>query len=129
MQSLDVFIVDDDTATRRLIVRLLNNAYPNIHKNEMDTGHEAVERIVEARPKLVILDFNLPVTDGLKICGRIRRNPAMEGIKVLFITGEPTDELRDRAAKAGVDDFLPKPFTNAGFMKAVSGLIGPSPTL
>jgi len=101
-----VLIVDDELQIRRFLrVSLEANGY-SVH--ETDAGHDAIVKMAQLRPDLVILDMGLPDMDGLEVLRRIR-----EWTKTPVIILSVRDNDRDKIAAldAGADDYLTKPFS------------------
>jgi DNA-binding response OmpR family regulator len=72
-------------------------------------GGEALERIAEARPNVIIADIMMPVMDGYTLCRRLRTDPLTCTIPFLFLTAKDDDRDRVRGLKMGADDYLAKP--------------------
>lgn len=73
------------------------------------TGAEALRRVIEDRPDLVLLDFILPDMTGDKICAQIKANPATADIPVVMVTTKSSPEYVERCRQAGCDDYMTKP--------------------
>ena len=74
------------------------------------SGWEAGLALLDFRPHLLLLDFNLGDMDGLAVARKIRENPTLKGTKVLVMSGYLTDEQGVALLAQGVDDFIRKPF-------------------
>jgi len=72
-------------------------------------GAEALRRITETRPDVIIADIMMPVMDGYTLCRRLRTDPTTCTIPFLFMTGKDDDLDRIRGLKIGADDYLAKP--------------------
>lgn len=72
-----------------------------------ESGLAAAKRLA---PRVVLLDAMLPKKDGFSVCREIKSSPALSGVSVVMLTalGQETD--RQRAAAAGADHFITKPF-------------------
>ena len=106
-----VLIVDDEEAVRYSTERMLKSLFPSLRIEHAVDGFEAGYKVVSLMPALVLLDFKLPGLDGLKVAKSIRQDTALRGIKIVFMSGYATQELKDKATREGADDFLAKPFT------------------
>jgi len=86
-------------------------------------GAQALRKIAESRPDIVLLDVIMPEKNGYEVCEAMRSNPATTGIPVLLLTGtfEPFD--RARADAAGADGHLTKPFESHTLVARVEELI------
>lgn len=103
-----ILAVDDDAPVLRSVKRVLEKA-----GFEVDTaanGQEALEKIAQRRPDLVVLDIIMPGLDGMEVCRRIRADPFIARLPIVFLTakGRPTDIAQ--GLDAGGDDFITKPF-------------------
>lgn len=92
-------------------------------------GAQALKKLSEARPDVVLLDVIMPEKNGYEVCEQIKRNPATSGIPVLLLTGtfEPFD--RKRADQAGANGHLTKPFESQALVSKVEELIAATPSL
>jgi len=87
---------------------------------EVLTAYDGVEALTVARghrPDLVILDIVMPRLDGLQVCHRLRRDPTLAAVPVLFLTVRSAIEDRIKGLDEGGDDYLVKPF-DLGELKA-----------
>lgn len=87
-------------------------------------GSDALARLRDLRPDLVILDHMLPGLSGLEILTALRADPATVALPVMMLTarGQPRD--REAAARAGADRFMTKPFSNAEILAEVRAMMG-----
>jgi signal transduction histidine kinase len=101
-----VLIVDDSPADRALFRTILNRAGLTVY--EVSRGREALGKACELRPHAIVLDVNLPDTDGNTVCRQLRADPHCAGIPVLMLTvrGNESDVLA--GLEAGADDYVPK---------------------
>ena len=74
-------------------------------------GEEALIRIDEKLPDLVVLDWMLPTVSGIEVCRRLRQRPATRNLPIIMLTarGEETDRVR--GLDTGADDYVVKPFS------------------
>lgn len=86
-------------------------------------GADAVERIREMRPDLVVLDHMLPGKSGIDILSELRADPALQSLPVLMLTARGQARDRAQAEKAGVSRFMTKPFSNTEVVAAVRDLV------
>lgn len=70
-------------------------------------------------PEIIITDMNMPVMDGMELVGKIRSTPGCETVPIIMVTTESEGSQRELAAKAGVTDFLTKPFKPAQLTELV----------
>ena len=101
-----VLLVDDSPADRALFKTVLSRAGLTVH--ESSTGADGFMQARELRPHVIVLDVNLPDTDGYTLCRSFRADPQFSGIPVLILTGREGDNEILQGLQAGADDFLPK---------------------
>jgi len=116
-----VLIVDDDPFIRKLIVTTLEGV-STFRLHEASDGEEAVEAARRERPRLVFLDIDMPRLDGIEACRQMRAEPAMAGARIVMLTASAHDSARSRAADAGADRFLTKPFSPLDLLRLVDDL-------
>jgi two-component system sensor histidine kinase/response regulator len=118
MDTLRVLVVDDETGMRLAIARVLgtftvktgdDDTTISFDVRTAETGEEALERIAEAVPDILLLDLKLPGISGLDVL----KDVSERGLPTLtvMITAYATLETAIDATKQGAHDFLPKPFT------------------
>lgn len=88
-----------------------------------DNGAQALPRVADVKPDLVILDLMLPGMSGLEILSSLRANPATEALRVLMLTAKGQGRDREAAERAGVSAFMSKPFSNAEMRAQVRALM------
>lgn len=116
-----ILVVDDDAAVLGAIRRVLEKAGYTVQT--ATTGHEAFAIIDEARPDLVILDILMPQLDGLEVCRRIRADPYLAKMPVLFLTAKDRPADLAEGLDAGGDDYITKPFEIVEFTARVRALL------
>jgi len=116
-----VLIVDDDPFIRKLIMTTLEGV-STFDLHQACDGEEAVEVAGREAPRLVFLDIDMPRLDGIEACRRMRGSAAMTGAKIVMLTASADDSARERAAAAGADRFLTKPFSPLDLLRLVDEL-------
>jgi DNA-binding response OmpR family regulator len=86
-------------------------------------GAEALARVAEIAPDLIILDHMLPGLSGLEILAALRADPATAATKVLMLTARGQERDREAATQAGADSFMAKPFANADILAEVRAMV------
>lgn len=107
------FLVVDDFATMRRIVRNLLKDLDFNHVEEAEDGQEALEKLRAGSFDFVISDWNMPNLDGLQLLTEIRKDPNLSSLPVLMVTAEAKKENIIAAAQAGANGYVVKPFTAA----------------
>jgi CheY-like chemotaxis protein len=123
MQQRAVLIVDDDPFIRKLIMTTLEGV-STFDLHEASDGEEAVKVARREAPRLVFLDIDMPRLDGIEACRQMRGDPTMAAAKIVMLTASADDRARSRAADAGADRFLTKPFSPLDLLRLVDELDG-----
>ena len=105
-----VLIVDDVAVNLKLLRAILQKAGHRVV--EAASGREALEKVREAAPDLILLDVMMPGMDGYEVCRTLKSDPATSAIPIVFVSalGEVTDRIR--GLEIGAEDYLSKPFDN-----------------
>lgn len=112
-----IVVGEDDATTRLLLRRILTRAHFSVHLCE--NGKLACEAARRERPDIVLLDWMMPVMDGLSAATLLKVDVDTRSIPVILVTTHSQIEDRDRALKAGVQDFITKPFDAAELMLCI----------
>lgn len=86
------------------------------------TGTDAVQKVRDAAPDLLILDVSLPGRSGMDILADLRADPATAALPVLMLTARGQARDREMAARMGASRFMTKPFSNAEVLEALRQL-------
>lgn len=115
-----ILVVDDEMHLARILQFTLENAGYEVFLAY--DGREALNRVNEVMPDLVILDLVLPLIDGYKVCNTIKNNEATNGIPVIILTARDLDSLHfDEEVLA--DRLMQKPFNTDILLKEIEELI------
>ncbi len=105
---MEILIVDDSKMMRKIIRTTLENlGYKNIA--EAENGKEALDRVLQQTPALILLDWNMPVMDGITFLEEFRTTN--KKTPVVMVTTEAEKSRVIQAIKAGVNNYIVKPFT------------------
>ena len=121
MQKPMVLVVEDEAA----LVAMLRY---NLEKQGFDVeeavdGQEAIARIAESPPDIVLLDWMLPVMSGIEVCRQIRRRPATRDLPVIMVTARSEDQDAVRGLNTGADDYITKPFSMDALLARMRALL------
>jgi two-component system phosphate regulon response regulator PhoB len=107
--SAAVLVVEDEDALATLLE--YNLGKEGYRVSLAPDGEEALLRVDEEAPDLVILDWMLPKVSGIEVCRRLRQGPKTRNIPIIMLTarGEETDRIR--GLDTGADDYVVKPFS------------------
>jgi len=101
-----ILVVDDEPQIRRIMRTTLTGAGYEV--DDARTCEEALEKLREYRPDLVVLDINMPGMGGLAACREIRSDP---NVAIIMLTVHNSEAAKVEALDAGADDFVTKPFS------------------
>ena len=104
----DCLIVDDSRTIRRITSGIMTSF--GFSCREAEDGQKACESCAIRMPDVIILDWNMPVMNGLEFIGRLRVMHDGPAPKVVFCTTETEFDFIERAMEAGADEFVMKPF-------------------
>ena len=121
--ALKVLIVDDQYSVRQ-ITRLSLEEIGVRHIHESENGKTAFETASVQPLDLIISDYNMPEMDGLGLLRAVRGSPAVRKLPFILLTGRGDRELVVKAAQAGVNNYLIKPFTSAILREKIEQVIG-----
>jgi signal transduction histidine kinase/CheY-like chemotaxis protein/HPt (histidine-containing phosphotransfer) domain-containing protein len=123
LPSLSVLVVEDNPVNRRVAVGMLERQGHRVAYAE--NGVEAVERVTEGGFDLVLMDRHMPVMDGVAAVRAIRALPSPLGnVPVVALTAAATQDEVLECLVAGMDDFVPKPFSPEQLAEAVARIAG-----
>ena len=121
---LDVLIVDDSAAIRKILQRVLRQTDLSLGEiQEAGDGSEAVE-ILKTRPfGLILSDINMPQMDGLQLLARIKEMDHLRNVPVLMITTEGGQGKVMEAVQLGATGYVRKPFTADQIKEKLAGIL------
>ena len=122
-----ILVVDDSATVRKLISSKLEKSGHYVICAE--DGVEALDRLTERVPDLVLLDISMPRMDGYEVCKQIRANPAARDLPVVMISGKDGFFDKVRGRMAGSTGYVTKPFGPETLMKALETYLLPEPQL
>jgi chemosensory pili system protein ChpA (sensor histidine kinase/response regulator) len=113
-----VMVVDDSLTVRRVTQRLLvREGYRVVLAKD---GMDALERLAEERPALVLSDIEMPRMDGFDLVRNLRSDPRLADLPVIMITSRIAQKHRDYAAELGVEHYLGKPYAEDQLLALVA---------
>ena len=103
-----VLIVEDNEHLRNIYASILR--FSGYEIVEAESGTEAIEKAASAQPRLILLDLNLPDMPGIDVAQSIKRHQRSAHIPIIACTAFSTTAEREEALRAGIIDYLQKPF-------------------
>jgi DNA-binding response OmpR family regulator len=112
-----VLIADDDRDIVRFVA--LNLRLEGFEVVVADNGQDALDKALDVRPSLILLDTMMPRMDGYEVCARLRDERPDSPVPVIMLTAKSLDADRAMAFTAGADDWVTKPFDPAVLVSKV----------
>jgi two-component system cell cycle response regulator len=116
-----ILSVDDSRAIRMVLKRLFRPFACELF--EAGDGEEGLAVATSEKPDLIILDYNMPVMDGVTMLRQMRENPELKRTPVIMLTADASSEIINTVARLGVRDYVTKPFEDAQLLDKVSRVI------
>lgn len=121
--ALDVLIVDDSAAIRKILMRVLRQTdMPLGEVYEAGDGLEALATLKDRKIGLILSDINMPNMDGLQFLSQLRANAEYRNVPVLMITTEGSQNKVLEAVNLGAVGYVRKPFTAEQIKEKLSGI-------
>lgn len=118
-----VLLVEDESAYRRAVRRVLQNCLGDVHFIEAANGEEALAVLENNSVDLILLDLGMPKVDGYAFLEQFRRDPGHRSIPVCVMTAWSDAANRRKAVELGADDFVGKPVDNTELETRVKSLL------
>ena len=121
--GMKVLVVDDFSTMRKIIKNNLKGmGFNNIV--EAENGHKALEELKKESIGLIISDWNMPVMTGIELLKAVRGDAGLKSIPFVMVTAEGQKDNVMEAAKAGVSNYVVKPFTPDTFSEKLQKVLG-----
>jgi len=119
MTSTKTILLVDDVMDMRVVMRITleRDGWTVL---EADNGETAVNIVHSESPDVVLMDYNMPIMDGITACAHIKQN--FDKLPVIIYTGAYTDSVKNNAIDAGADLFLTKPILPKDLRQHVSSV-------
>ncbi|MBE9604638.1 phosphate regulon transcriptional regulator PhoB [Acetobacteraceae bacterium H6797] len=122
-----ILVVEDEAPLLTLLRYNLEKQGFNVE--EAADGQEALMRVAEAKPDLVLLDWMLPALSGIEVCRQLRRRPNTRDLPIIMVTARTEDQDSVRALDMGADDYITKPFVMDSLLARIRALLRRSATV
>lgn len=124
MKRRKILVAEDDSALLRSIrLRLESRGYEVVTAQD---GYQAVALALKEGPDLLLLDINMPAGDGFSVQDRVRKMEHLRRTPIIYITGDHSQTLVDRAVGVGARSILQKPFDTAELVQTVESILADS---
>ena len=120
-EQRDVMIVDDDPHVVKSLSFVLNKEGFNIRITS--DGEEALAKIRESKPSLMLLDVMMPKKNGYEVCQEVKGDPDLSDIYIIMLTAKGQESDRDEGLSMGADEFMTKPFSPMKIVERVREIL------
>ncbi len=125
--DLNVLIVDDSAAIRKILVRVLSQTdLPIKQVHEANDGSEAMKIVESNDVSLILSDINMPNVDGLELLTQLRASAKWKDLSVVMITTEGSQAKVMEAVQLGAKGYVRKPFTAEQIKEKVLACLKPA---
>ncbi|HEX5124080.1 MAG TPA: response regulator, partial [Rhodanobacteraceae bacterium] len=116
-----IMVVDDSITMRKVTTRVLERAELDVITAK--DGLDAVEKLQEKVPDLMLLDIEMPRMDGYELATYMRNDTRLKGIPIIMVTSRTGEKHRQRALEIGVERYLGKPYQEADLLRHVQEIL------
>jgi len=116
-----ILVVDDEPHIRQILKFTLEKAGYQVYM--ACDGEEALQRAVEVKPNLVLLDVMMPKVDGYEVCRRMREDFTLNQIPVIMLTAKGDQSDKVAGLEGGANDYLVKPYSNEELLLRVRNVL------
>ena len=117
-----VLLVDDNPQNLELLEAYMEDL-PELRVVTATNGLEALARVAEESPGLILLDIMMPKMSGFEVCKRIKSDPKTRDITVIMVTALNEASDIERAAECGTDDYISKPIDRVALVNQVRSIL------
>jgi CheY-like chemotaxis protein len=124
--AIGILVVDDNPANSKLLSYVLAN-----QSYEIRTAGDADEALAVLhgfRPRLILLDLQLPGMDGWELARRLKADPAHRGVLIVAVTASAMKGDEEKAIEAGCDGYITKPIDTRTLPKLVASFLASTPS-
>jgi len=116
-----VMVTDDSVTVRKVTTRLLERSGYEVMTAK--DGIDAIAKLEERRPDLMLLDIEMPRMDGFEVASHVRHDSRLKDIPIIMITSRTGEKHRERAFEIGVDRYMGKPFQEGELLETIQELL------
>ncbi len=116
-----IMVVDDSLTVRKITSRILNRAGYQVMT--ATDGVDALEKMQESTPDVMILDIEMPRMDGFALVRELRRVPETENLPIIMITSRTANKHREYAMQLGVNTYLGKPYQEDELLQKIADFV------
>lgn len=116
-----VMVVDDSITMRKVTQRVLERA--DLEVITAKDGVDAVEKLQERTPDLMLLDIEMPRMDGYELASYMKNDARLRNVPIMMITSRSGEKHRQRAMEIGVERYLGKPYQESDLLRQVQEML------
>jgi two-component system phosphate regulon response regulator PhoB len=120
-KQINVLVVDDESAIREMIRFALRNSGMKVRVAA--DGREALNKISEKLPDILLLDWMMPNMSGPQLTRRLRKDPLTKNIPIILLTAKITEDNKVTGLDAGADDYVIKPFSPRELVARINAVL------
>ena len=117
VRKTTIMVVDDSITMRKVTTRVLERA--DMEVVTAKDGLDAVEKLQDTVPDLMLLDIEMPRMDGYELATYMRNDARLKGVPIIMVTSRTGEKHRQRALEIGVERYLGKPYQEADLLRQV----------
>ncbi|TVQ06767.1 MAG: response regulator [Balneolaceae bacterium] len=121
MSKQTILVVDDELDLLDLIEYNLRKEGFEVLKAE--NGRDGIQIAREIKPDLVLLDIMMPQMDGIEVCDRMREDPELKQIPIIFLTARSDEKTEVEGLNKGADDFITKPISTTKLISRIKAVL------
>ncbi len=121
--SRHTVLLAEDNPQHLELLEAYMEGLPHVRIVTATNGQEALAKVVEEKPDLVLLDIMMPKMSGFEVCTRIKKDPKTRDTLVVMVTALSETGDVERAAECGTDDYLSKPVDRKALIDLVRNLL------
>lgn len=120
--SKQVLVVDDSSAVRQSVTFVLTQAGYTV--TEAEDGADALNKLGDAKPDLIVTDVNMPNMDGIELVRQVRDKADFKFVPIVVLTTEAQGSKMEEGKEAGATGWIVKPFDSEKLLSVVKKLAG-----
>jgi two-component system response regulator MprA len=117
-----IMVVDDEPLTRNMLCTLLG--LYGFQVSEAEDGLDALDKVGDIRPDIMILDVMMPHMDGITTCKVLRSKPETAQMPIIMLSGKTQISAVEEGIQAGADKYMAKPMNHQELLAGISELLG-----
>lgn len=120
-KQISVLVVDDESSIREMIRFALSKSDMTVRGAA--SGNEAIEKISEQPPDILLLDWMMPNMSGPQLTRRLRKDPLTKDIPIIMLTAKVSEDDKVTGLNSGADDYIIKPFSPRELVARINAVL------